>query len=135
MTTTTDTEEILKTDSLGRVKTPAVRREALLDEFERSGLSGAKFAALVGVKYQTFAGWVYRRRRGRDRGSVAAESGAVGGVRWLEAVIDGGARDLGIGPECVLKVELPGGARLEIANRGQAALAAELLSILGGRAC
>jgi hypothetical protein len=44
---------VLKQDGLGRVRTPAVRREQLLEEFERSGLSGAKFAALTGVKYST----------------------------------------------------------------------------------
>ena len=32
-------EVILKTDERGRVQTPAVRRESLLDEFERSGLT------------------------------------------------------------------------------------------------
>ena len=46
---------ILKTDVLGRVKAPAARREQLLDEFERSGLTGLKFAELAGIKYQTFA--------------------------------------------------------------------------------
>ena len=46
---------LLKQDVRGRVRTPRKRREALLDEFERSGLSGPKFAALVGVKYQTLA--------------------------------------------------------------------------------
>jgi hypothetical protein len=35
---------VLKQDGLGRVKTPAARREQLLDEFEQSGLSGTKFA-------------------------------------------------------------------------------------------
>jgi hypothetical protein len=48
---------ILKTDTRGRVQRPVAQRERLLDEFEKSGLSGSKFAALVGVKYQTFAGW------------------------------------------------------------------------------
>jgi len=51
---------ILKSDTRGRVLTPAHRRETLLDEFERSGLSGVKFAALSGIKYSTFAN---RRRR------------------------------------------------------------------------
>jgi hypothetical protein len=41
-------ESVLKTDGLGRVKTPVARREQLLEEFERSGLSGIKYAALVG---------------------------------------------------------------------------------------
>ena len=41
---------LLKTDVLGRVKTPAARREQLLDEFARSGTSGQKFAELTGLK-------------------------------------------------------------------------------------
>lgn len=66
MTNTTQAvEQVLKTDVLRRMKTPAARREELLDEFERSGLSGKKFAALVGIKYPTFATWAQRRRRQR----------------------------------------------------------------------
>jgi hypothetical protein len=40
----------LKVDSQGRVRTPAGKREAILDEFERSGMSGPAFAEHVGVK-------------------------------------------------------------------------------------
>ena|SRR5579872_892162 len=54
---------ILKTDSQGWMRTPPARRESLLDEFEQSGLSGAKFAELSGIKYQTFANWLQKRRR------------------------------------------------------------------------
>jgi DNA-binding transcriptional regulator YiaG len=54
---------VLKTDVLGRVKTGVPQREAILDEFERSGLSGTKFAAVAGVNYQTFASWVQKRRK------------------------------------------------------------------------
>ena len=46
---------ILKTDSKGRVRMSADRRESLLDEFERSGLTAAKFSELAGINYQTFA--------------------------------------------------------------------------------
>ncbi len=54
-----DKEEIiLKTDSLGRVRTPVARKEALLAEYERSGLPASKFARMAGVNYQTFATWV-----------------------------------------------------------------------------
>lgn len=52
---------VLKQDKRGRVQTPLARREQLLVEFEQSGLSGPKFAALVGIKYQTFATWVQKR--------------------------------------------------------------------------
>ena len=44
MNTTPTDEVVLKQDVLGRVKTPKARREQLLDEFERSGLPGQKFA-------------------------------------------------------------------------------------------
>ena len=43
---------VIKTDELGRVRTPAERREGLLDEFERSGLSGQKFAALARINFE-----------------------------------------------------------------------------------
>ena len=46
-----------------RVRMSAQRREALLDEFERSRLSGVQFARRAGVKYTTFAAWVRNRRR------------------------------------------------------------------------
>ena len=46
-----------------RARVSAQRREALLDEFERSGLSGALFARRAGLKYPTFAAWVQNRRR------------------------------------------------------------------------
>ena len=66
MNTTLTDETILKTDMLGRVKMPLARREQLLDEFERSGLSGQKFAAVVGVKYPTFATWAQCHREWID---------------------------------------------------------------------
>ena len=53
MTNTTkgvDSPMLLKSDTLGRVRTPAERRERLLDEFERSGLSGQKFAELTELR-------------------------------------------------------------------------------------
>ena len=55
-------EHILKVDVTGRVWTPRVQREAVLDEFERSGMAGTKFAEHIGVKYPTFASWVQQRR-------------------------------------------------------------------------
>jgi hypothetical protein len=65
MTSTIGRAEILKQDGHGRVRVPAGRRESLLDEFEKSGASGAQFARLTGIKYATFAGWVLKRRKQR----------------------------------------------------------------------
>ena len=85
MTNTTLPDEVLKSDAMGRVRTPRVRREALLVEFEKSGVSARKFAALVGVNYQTFASWVQARRKARGRGALGGGAGALvggGGGRW-----------------------------------------------------
>ncbi len=126
MTTTTETPtQIIPTDSRGRLRMSAERRESLLDEFERSGLTGAKFAALMGLKYPTFATWVQRRRR--ERGATAAPSSVkpADSVRWLEAVVEQAQ-----GSEGVVVLHLPAGARLELHNGKQVAVAAALLRAL-----
>jgi hypothetical protein len=111
---------VLKTDKRGRVQTPVARREQLLDEYERSGVSGKQFAALVGIKYQTLATWASKRRRARGVVSVRRSRG----MRLLEAVVEE-ARD-----KKPLLLELPGGGRMEIRDAGQAALAGALLRTL-----
>jgi hypothetical protein len=117
---------ILKTDTRGRLRTPADRRESLLDEFERSGLSGTKFAELAGIKYQTFAAWAARRRK--QRGQSAPPAKAVDSVRWLEAVV----RDAQAAPATptVVNVRLSGGVSIEVGDMGQVRLAAALVQAL-----
>lgn len=66
-------EKILRTDVLGRVQTPADLREAILDEFEKSGLSGTKFAKARGLKYPTFATWIQARRKVRSEYPLLAQ--------------------------------------------------------------
>ena len=124
-------EVILKTDERGRVQTPAARRESLLDEFERSGLSAAKFAALAGVKYQTFAAWALRRRRQRGAAQPAPSTGDS--VRWLEAVVSTTPSPGETTTPGVL-VRLPGGVCVEVTDERQVALAAALVQALG-RSC
>src|ERR1019366_444279 len=95
-------------------------------EFERSGLSGPKFAALVGIKYQTFAAWSLRRRK--LNGSKASVK-PTEQVRWLEAVLD--QAQTSVAPKALsLLLQLPGGARMELARAEQAPLAAALLRSL-----
>ena len=130
MTTTLSAEPapapsaILKCDERGRVRVPRERQEALLDEFERSGLSGGKFAALCGVKYPSFAGWVQRRRRERERAVAGIAPSRAAPVQWLEALVPGG------GCGAPLVVHLPGGGRMEITAAAQAPLAATVLRAL-----
>jgi hypothetical protein len=115
---------VLKSDGLGRVRTPPERREQLLDEFERSGLSGTKFAALTGIKYPTFAAWLFKRRRQRG-GAANVAAKPVDSLRWLEAVVEQAQI-----PGGSLAVELPGGAQVHIGDVKQATLAAALLRAL-----
>ena len=84
MTSTTWPDEVLQSDALGRVRTPRVRREALVEEFAKSGVSAKKFAALAGVNYQTFASWGQGWRKARG-----PEPSAAGPVRLWEAVVEG----------------------------------------------
>jgi hypothetical protein len=121
---------ILKADTRGRVLTPPHRRETLLDEFERSGLSGPKYAALVGLKYQTFAAWVHRRKRARGLlKSAPKPRSRAEQVRWLEAVVQE-AREPGSSPRTGLVLQLPGGVRAELADARQVELAAALVRAL-----
>lgn len=120
---------MLKCDARGRVRTPREHQERMLDEFEKSGMSGVAFAAYVGVKYPTFASWVSRRRR--ERAGQGESGGGRSSVRWMEVVADDEVKGSG-----VLVVRLAGGAHLEVSDAAGAELAARLLGYLGGaRAC
>jgi hypothetical protein len=140
MTSTIVRAEILKQDGRGRVRTPARRREALLDEFERSGASGAKFARLAGIKYATFAGWVLKRRQQRGKSfktPPSSPSGAddavvrSGPVRLFEAVVEGDSvgRREPVGARGLL-IELPGGSRMLVESPVQLQMAAELVALI-----
>ena len=123
---------ILKTDALGRVRTPAERREHLLDEYERSGMSGLQFAEFVGIKYQTFATWAQQRRRRLKTAASSkppVQADAAKQVRWMEAVLEQ-AQSPTESNESALVVHLPGGARVEVGDLKQVALVAALVRAL-----
>ena len=117
-------EKLLKVDGSGRVWTPRELREGALDEFERSGMPATQFAKRLGVKYPTFASWVQKRRR---------ERGAYKKLEWVEACVAASAA----ARSGALTVQLPGGARVEVGDVGQAKMVAVLLRELnaGGGAC
>jgi lambda repressor-like predicted transcriptional regulator len=109
-------------DSKGRVRVSKAQRELILAEFERSGVSGAQFAQRTGLKYSTLAGWLQRYRRAKSRRCARS-------VRLLEAVV---AEVPSSGDKNPLVLELPGGAKVQIVDARQAALAAVLLRTLAG---
>ncbi len=119
---------LIRTDARGRMQRTPEQREGILDEYERSGLSGPKFAALCGVKYQTFAHWLLRRKNrhradpkhpGQPRRKASTQ------VSWLEASVQPTA-----GSSAGLLLQLPGGVRAQISSHCQIALAAALLRAL-----
>ena len=118
---------ILKSDAGGRMLVPVERQVELVREFERSGLSGPRFAAMAGLKYQTFATW--RRKHGtlpatRRRSSLPPTGLGV----WMEAVVEPGGGS-------ALTVMLPGGASMSVSHLGQASLAAQLIKALASLSC
>lgn len=116
--------EVVKVDALGRALTARRRREALLDEFERSGMSGAQFARLCGIKYQTFMAWGFKRRKAGGRPALDLEPAAGGGpgtIRLFEAEWEQKAQ---------LAVELPGGSRIVVCSPLEIQMAAEMVVLI-----
>jgi hypothetical protein len=127
----TSTEpEVCKVDRRGRVHVPAARREALLDEWERSGTSAPEFARLVGVKYATLAGWRAKRQRQRALAGppVVRRQPDAPAVQLWEALVEA-LPPAASGASLV--VELPGGGRVVVSAAGQLPWTAELLRLLG----
>lgn len=118
--------EILKIDQRGRVRTPPEQRREILAQYDQSGLSGPKFAQLIGIKYQTFAVWRQQRRREREKMSPATSSAGAPAVQWLETVLAPAPPTPSLTPSALV-VRLPSGATLEVAHLSQASLAGTLL--------
>ena len=128
--------EILSRDTQGRVLVSRERRELLLEQYDRSGMSGVKFAEYVGIKYSTLAYWLQSRRRKREREKSLLNAGAGTGPSqsnggWIEAVVENGARPRV--QEGALRIYFAGGAYCQISSAAEAALVAELLGRLGSK--
>jgi transposase-like protein len=117
--------EILKVDEAGRIQTPAGKREAMLAEYDRSGMTGAQFARFVGVRYSTLMYWLQKRRK-EVGGSGSRAACRQDHPRWLEARVEGEAPN-----SENLVVEVGGGVRILVSNRTQATLAGEVLRAIG----
>jgi len=105
---------LLKEDLVGRIRIPAEKRLQILEEFDRSGMSGTAFAALVGVKYQTFASW--RRRRSEPPNDHHRRATST---RFVEVAAPQS--------QPALELEFPGQVRLRISESTQLPLVVELL--------
>lgn len=111
---------IIKSDRSGRLRYTQEYRDEVLAAFEASGMSGAAFAEHCGLKYQTFAGWVARRKR--ENGQTRRTAGKQ---QFVLAEFDTTPSVSG-----ELRVDLPGGASARLADAGQAELLAALIRSL-----
>jgi site-specific recombinase XerC len=113
-----DTSIVLKQDSQGRVRVGKERADELIAEYQRSGLTGARFAAQIGVRYRTFWSWLEQRGLTSKR----PRSNPKAPPRLVEVTFATGARSL--------VVELPGGGRATIERPEQAILLAALIKAI-----
>jgi hypothetical protein len=132
MTSTMGQDQIVKVDRMGRIKTPRERREALLAEFDHSGMSGQQFAKWAGIKYGTFITWVQKRRRKDAPDQADAKlvpNGTKSEVEWVEAVMEKATAKASNGnpTATVMIVHGPGEVRLELSEERHVLWAAKLL--------
>ncbi len=124
---------------------PKERREALLAEYHRSGMSGLAFARWAGIKYPTLATWLQVERRkkeamrtmGREmsahaqaqpRGVPESKSGSV---QWVEAIEQPELKATEPAPSDpssrAMVVQGPRGVRLELSEERHVLWAVKLL--------
>lgn len=116
---------ILKQDVMGRVRSTAERRSAVVAEFRRSGLSGYRFARLAGIKYPTLMAWV---KRAGDFTAVVRKASVNRRPMLVEAILGGSPQAMRT--VVPLVVQLGGGVRLELTDACQLILAAQLIQAL-----
>jgi len=129
--------QILSQDARGRVLISREHRESLVAEYDRSGMSGVRFAQYLGIKYTTLAHWIRSRRRQRQREKLLMKAGADAEAgrsngRWIEAVVDKNGSPARA-PSGAPRIYFAGGAYCQIGNTAEVALAAELLGRLGAK--
>lgn len=108
----------IKTDKAGRRRLSHEHKEALLDAFESSSMSGAQFAKKYGLVYPTFASWVKKRKEARAK------------MPMKPSALDFVELDFRAPSQDALTVELPQGARIKIVGSSQIELAAALIKTL-----
>ena len=114
---------ILKTDVLGRVKRTQTERDAIVDAFEASALSGAQFAERHGLNYQTFMTWRRQRRKRLELDAphdVKNDDFTFLEVSTERPVVDPDAIVINVGNQ----------VKIEVSSHGQIELAASLIKEL-----
>lgn len=111
----------LKRDVRSRVRSTPAQRQAALQAYARSGLSGPQFARSAGIKYQTLVTW---RRQAKASAPASALIPSISNVAFLEAV------PITPPASACLDLLLPGNVHLHLSCPSQMPLAAALLQQL-----
>lgn len=115
-------DSIVKSDRRGRLRYTSEQKTALVEAYQSSGLSGPRFAEIHGVKYQTLASWLQKRRK--FSASPPHPWPAHQFLSLIPAEIDHANPSDTAHP---LVIHLPGGVRLDLNAPSQAPLAAALI--------
>ena len=131
---TLSVSEICKRDARGRVLSTALRRQRVLEEFERSGLSGPAFARAAGIKYlMPPRGTTWRHQGRKASAAMVAQAQSHQGsapVRFLEA---GWPPGCGISQrDAALRMVLLGCSAFMPTESARVPLAVQLLQALRG---
>ena len=111
--------ELLKLDSRGHVLISPERRAYLLEEFDRSGMTGAGFARHYGIKYTTFAHWIRMRKRANRSAKTGSDK------KFLLITSETPSSNSGV------VIDLPHGAKVSVTTEREAQLVGILLRSIG----
>ena len=100
------------------------QKSARVAAYQSSGLSGPRFAGIHGVKYQTLASWLQKRRKSVALASLPQPGPISHFLSLIPAEIDHGNPPA---PASALPIHLPGGIRLDLTATSQAPLAAAVI--------
>ena len=99
----------------------------MLEEYERSGMSGMAFAEAHGIRYTTLASWIQKKKKRATAGIKSPVQNHP--MQWVEAVM--ATSPLQEEKAAPLMMRFGVGAVMEIADQKGAKLAAQVLRHLG----
>ena len=114
--------QLVQTTKDGRRRYTAEQKQAVLELFHRSGMSGKAFALSHGIKYPTFALW---RKQHREQQAKADQAGGFVLAELPSAVSARPSEDVR------LVLELPNGSKVIAKGAGASESLAELINKLG----
>jgi len=116
--------ELIRQDRVGRLRFNAAQRRAFVDAFENSGMSGPQFAAHHGLKYQTFATWLQKRKRATGAYPALNPHTHFSPLLLAEVETPPSTEEDSATP---LEIRLPGGSMIFLSNSSQLPFVVALL--------